>query len=88
VNTTTDAEAFQKKIKMPFQRKKCHAINFGRMNSPYLITDCMGRKNGYIGATFQSSLRFDQHIDEKCTKSQKVLVGIKQALDAWCPKGG
>jgi len=70
---------------MPFNEKKSQAINFGKVTtiSHYTLgTTCLAwaESTKYFEITIQSDLRFDQHINDKCTKSLKVLGGIKHLM--------
>jgi len=95
VNITKDAELFQANInavyewsikwKMPFNEKKFQAINFGKVTpiSHYkLSTTCLAwaEDTKRLGVIIQSDLRFDQHINNKCTKFWKILGGIKHLM--------
>ena len=95
VNNNKDAEVFQSDInavyewslkwKMPFNEKKCQAINFGSRTptSHYKLgTSCLEwvKHTKYLGVIIQSDLKFDQHINDKCLKSRKLLGGIKHLM--------
>jgi hypothetical protein len=95
VDDPEDAARFQKNIeavyhwsekwRMPFNDKKCHAINFGNANPKltYMLGDsplAWTASTKYLGVTIQSDLKFDQHIQKKCGKSRKILGGIKHLM--------
>ena len=62
---------------------KCQAIDLGRRTPSYhrhkLGTSCHTK---YVGVIIQSELKFDQHINDKCLKSRKLLRGIKHLMSA------
>ena len=62
--------------------KNCPTINFERRMPAIhykLGTSCLGwvKQSNYLGVIIQSDLRFDQHINDKCIKFQKLL-------NPWC----
>ena len=67
------------------QWKKCQAINLGSRTptSHYKLgTSCHEwvKHTKYLGVIIQSDLKFDQHINDKCFKSRKLLGGIKHLM--------
>ena len=68
---------------MPFNEKKCQAINFGRetLTSYYKLGALLCLEwvehTKDIRVTIQCDLQFDQRINDKCPKSRRLLGGIK-----------
>ena len=62
-------------------------MNFGSRTptSHYkLSTSCpeWDKHTKYLGEIIHSVLKFDQHINDKCLKSRKLLGGIKHSKEA------
>ena len=94
------ADVFQQKIDAGYQQsrrwwmyfndKKCLAIIFGKFalsvkykpDNPTLEQTDSTR---FLGVALQTNLKFDPHITENCTKSQKN-TGRHQTLNVQCPK--